>query len=181
MVSPITVADAQTHLRLGPLDLDESAELERIIEAATDHASAYCNQQFTDGSVTEYHDSFPSHPGQPVNINIKASTTPAVTYYDTSNNQQTATGVRHIVRGGRTSIYPEFGGEWPQDCNNEPGSVTVTGSPDTSAVPAPVKSAILLYVGDLYENRENSVVGTITSSIQLTAERLLTPYKTRAA
>ena len=181
MVSPITVAEAQTHLRLGPLDSDESAELERIIEAATYHASAYCNQQFTDGSVTEYHDSFPTHPGQPVNMNINTAATPSVTYYDTNNNQQTATSIRHIVRGGRTSIYPEFGGDWPQDCNNEPGSITVVGTPDTSAVPAPVKSAILLYVGDLYENRENSVVGTITSSIKLTAERLLTPYKTRAA
>ena len=181
MVSPITVAEAQTHLRLGPLDSDETAELERIIEAATQHASAFCNQQFTDGSVTEYHDSFPSHPGQPVNINIKTAATPAVTYYDTSNNLQTATSIRHIVKGGRTSIYPAFGGDWPQDCNNEPGSVTVVGIPDTSEVPASVKSAILLYVGDIYENRENSVVGTITSSIQLTAERLLTPYKTRAA
>ena len=43
-------------------------------------------------------------------------------------------------------------------------------------VPASVKAAILLLLGDLYANREGAIVGTI-HTVNPTVERLLWPYR----
>jgi uncharacterized phiE125 gp8 family phage protein len=183
MANPITVADVQTHLRLGPLDAAETAEIERMIGAATEQAEAFCNQPFTDGTVEVVYDRLPATPRMGLVINTNTAGAPTVTYYDTANTEQTVASVRYVRRGGRTIVYPAFGGEWPSDCNNEVGSVTVTATTDVTAIPETVKAAILLIVGDLYENREQSVTGQGITHVRmsLTAERLLTPYKTRAA
>ena len=183
MANPITLADAQTHLRLGSLDAAETIELERMITAATEHASAFCNQPFGTADIVTYCDSFPAHAGAPLVVHTKTNSVPTVTYYDTEGTQQTATGLRSVPSGGRTKIYPAFSADWPTDCINEPGSVTLTATADVSDVPAAVQAAILLIVGDLYENREQSVTGQGISHVQmsLTAARLLTPYKTRLA
>lgn len=43
-------------------------------------------------------------------------------------------------------------------------------------VPAPVKAAILLLLGDLYATREGAVTGTIRTE-NTTVDRLLSPYR----
>ena len=179
MANPITVADAQTHLRLGTLDAAETVELERMIASATEHASAFCNQPFHTTDVVLNCDTLPVGTGALV-VNTKVSETPVVTYHDSTHTEQTISGLRHVSRGGRTSVFPAFGAEWPSDCNNEPGSVTLTATADVSDVPPAVQSAILLILGDLYENRETTIVGT-SIAVSKTAQSLLTPYKTRAA
>ncbi|MBP6861350.1 MAG: phage gp6-like head-tail connector protein [Neisseriaceae bacterium] len=40
-----------------------------------------------------------------------------------------------------------------------------------------VRAAILLTLGHLYANRENEIVGSITSSLKFAAVNLLTPYR----
>ena len=180
MANPISVADAQTHLRLGTLDAAETIELERMISAATEQASAFCNQPFHTSQVVAYCDAFPESARTPLVIHTRTISTPVVSYYNTDGAEQTVTESRHITVGGRTKVYPSFSGQWPTDCIGEPGSVTVTATADVSDVPAAVQSAILLILGDLYENRETTIVGT-SIAVSKTAQSLLTPYKTRAA
>ena len=43
-------------------------------------------------------------------------------------------------------------------------------------VPAPIKQAILLMCGNLYNNREPIVIGTTTNKLPLSYEYLLSPY-----
>lgn len=52
------------------------------------------------------------------------------------------------------------------------------GDLDDPLLPAPVKAAVLLVVGDLYANRE--AVGTQPYSQNPTYERLLNPYRVMA-
>lgn len=48
----------------------------------------------------------------------------------------------------------------------------------SDAMPAPVRAAILLQVGDLYENREAGTVGSrMQYYVNPTYERLLNPYR----
>lgn len=53
------------------------------------------------------------------------------------------------------------------------------GSHLASSVPAPIRQAILLMVGDLYANRESNSVGVAAHVVEMptTVERLLLPYR----
>lgn len=48
---------------------------------------------------------------------------------------------------------------------------------ESGVLPKPIYQAILLMVGQLYENREPIVTGTITAKIPFSLEYLLAPYK----
>jgi hypothetical protein len=45
------------------------------------------------------------------------------------------------------------------------------------AVPADLIAAVLLTAGDLYENRESTIVGVSAQQVPLAAERLMDPYR----
>jgi uncharacterized phiE125 gp8 family phage protein len=54
----------------------------------------------------------------------------------------------------------------------------VTGNVDAAAVPAAIKAALLLMIGDLYENRQTvTTLRTMAVPMSTTVERLLTPYR----
>jgi uncharacterized phiE125 gp8 family phage protein len=116
-----------------------------------------------------------------------ASSVDSVTYYDTDDVQQTLTGAdyRLVTRNGLSKLYPAMGEYWPSDGGNEPANVAVTftvGEASASDVPAAVKAAILLFVGSLYEYREEGVIdnsGVALVSAPVAAERLLHPFKLR--
>lgn len=182
MANPVTLAEVQQHLRLGTLDATEQAEIEIMITSATELAEAFCNRSWRSGTSSALFDSFPANDTTPLVINADIQTISGVGYYDTDHSAATFASFRFVNSSGRSKIYPSFGSEWPSDSNEMPASITVSYTTgDEASVPSSVKSAVLLMVGDLYENRENSIVGTSSSPVQLTAERLLFPYKTRIA
>lgn len=47
---------------------------------------------------------------------------------------------------------------------------------ENNVMPSPLKAAVLLYVGDLYENRELQYTG-IKMSTSTTIDRLIDPYR----
>ncbi|WP_322990890.1 head-tail connector protein, partial [Hoeflea sp.] len=49
--------------------------------------------------------------------------------------------------------------------------------PAQSTVPAAIKTAILLLIGNWYENRESVVTGTIASELPLAVDALIAPYR----
>ena len=58
------------------------------------------------------------------------------------------------------------------------GTMPSDGSEDPNPVPGPIRSAILLMVGDLYRFRETAEGGGIAKvEMSVTADRLLTPYR----
>ncbi len=50
------------------------------------------------------------------------------------------------------------------------------GLADATEIPAPVKSAALLIIGHLYENRQDVIVGRIATQMPKASEYLLMPY-----
>ena len=183
MANPITLAEVQSHLRLGTLDAAEQAELTIMITAATEMAESYCNRSWRSGTKTVLFTSFPLSEANPIVITDEVQSITSIGYYDSAHVAATFTTFRVVNTGGRSDIYPSFGEYWPSDSNDLPHNITVTAVVgDEASVPSSVKSAILLMVADLYENRENAVVGTIVSSmVSMTSKLLLHPYKTRIA
>ena len=183
MANPVTLSDAQAHLRLGTLDAAEEAELTSMITSATEMAESYCNRSWRSGSKTALFTRFPLSEVQPIVITDLVQSITSIGYYDASHTASTFSDFRVVNIGGRSDIYPAFGKYWPTDSNELPHNITVTAVVgDESSVPSSVKNAILLMTADLYENRENVVVGTIVSSmVSMTSKSLMHPYKTRIA
>ena len=184
MANPVTVAEVQQHLRLGTLTAAEQAEIELMVSSATEHAEMYCNRAWTSGTSTVVFDRFPLTANTAMTVHADIQTITAITYYDTAHTAKTFTAHRVVNNAGRSKLYPTYGQEWPTDSNCLPANISVTYAAGNEAtVPACVKSAILLMTGDLYENRENTTIdmGITAIKMSMTSERLLFPYKTRAA
>lgn len=184
MANPVTLAEVQQHLRLGTLSSAEQAEINMMIDTATEYAENFCNRAWTSSSQTQNYSSFPLSDSSPLVINSDVQSITSIGYYDTEHVASTFTLYRFVNRAGRTEVYPAYGEDWPADSNNMPHNITITYVAGNEAgVPSAVKSAVLLLVGDLYENRENAMTGQGITQIKtnLSAERLLTPYKTRLA
>ena len=185
MANPVTLAETQSHLRLGTLDAAEQAELTTMITAATEMAESYCNRSWRSGSKTALFTKFPLSEVQPFVITDAIQSVTSIGYYNASHTASTFADFRVVNIGGRSDIYPAFGKYWPTDSNDLPHNITITAVVgDESSVPSSVKNAILLMVGDLYENRENDVVGagvSVSNITSMTSKNLLHPYKTRIA
>jgi uncharacterized phiE125 gp8 family phage protein len=111
-------------------------------------------------------------------------TAAAITYVDPAGAEQTlSTAAYHVVSTASAAVLElADGAAWPATAAR-PDAVRVllTAGYDTAAakVPAPIRSAALFMVGDIYRNRETGVVGTVSASIKMstTVEILLAPYR----
>lgn len=186
MPSPVTVAEAITHLRLtGSENVSERLEIQRMLDAATEYAEQYTRRTWQTKTRSEFYTTFPGSssvgmflPGGPV------SAITSVTYYDSTPTQQTWAGseYRVVTVGGRSYLFPAFTKTYPTDCGGEPANIEIQFSVGLAAasVPEGVKAAILLIVGSLYEYREDGIVdnaGLAQVEAPVAAKRLLHPYK----
>ena len=107
----------------------------------------------------------------------------SITYLDTANTSQTLSSSHYTVDShnepGR--IVPSYNSIWPEVLDHV-NAITVTyvaGYGATAAdVPQAIKQAILLCVGDLYEQREMTITGTIVNVLP-TVRALLNPFQWR--
>lgn len=96
----------------------------------------------------------------------------AITYRDANGQTQTVNAEDYRVTGQRITCATG----WPST-DGEPGAVTVrfvAGYGDPADVPAAIKAAILLFVGDAYANREAHGEQVFANPA---AMNLLRPYK----
>lgn len=195
---PVTVDEAVEHLRLGPtVDDEEWLSVEQMISAATALAESICSRSWMQTTKTVGYSRFPdsSWPKTGQYLLLPGGEVSSITslkYYDTSDppvEKTLGSSLYRLVTGyGLPRVYPAMGESWPTDANScEPDHITITyvvGDNDVLDVPAPVKSAILLIVGSLYEYREDGVIdnaGLALVRAPVAAKDLLHPYKMRIA
>lgn len=182
---PVTVAQIARHLKLGTTTADEDTELFNMMMAATH----YCETIIKKGIALKDHeillDNFPPLK-EPIYLPQGSETDAATVGYWNSEDVWTvldADDHRIVTKHGRSYIHPAMGTSWPTDCNCEVGSVTVmylAGNQGAYTSPI-IKQAVLLIIGALYENREDSVVdqGLTPTTVPLSARRLLSSLRTR--
>jgi uncharacterized phiE125 gp8 family phage protein len=102
----------------------------------------------------------------------------SVIYKDTVGAQTTLSSSLYIVdtdsEPGRVKLA--YGESWPSDTLYPANPIQITyvaGYGAAAAVPAWVKQAIKLIVGHWYENREETIAGTIIKGIPLGADSLI--------
>jgi uncharacterized phiE125 gp8 family phage protein len=184
-VEPVTLSEAKQHLRV--TDDADNAYITNLIVAArqaVESGESWSLERSLINSTWRLTlDGFAARvsvielPRPPV-----ASIT-SITYDDAANVEQTLASNRYRLLSDAepARVMPIYNDEWPEAINY-PGSVRITyvaGYGATAAtVPQAIKQAVLLLVGDMYENRESILVG-VNSGVLPTVRALLNPCQWR--
>lgn len=179
--TPVSLAEAKAHLRID--GNDEDVLVTALIAAAVAHLdgwSGILGRALVTQTWQQDLDQFPRDrialPLAPV------QSITSVGYRDTDGEEQTLDSPAYVLtmRAGTTAVERTDGAEWPSTARR-PDAVRVTfvaGYGNAAAVPADIKSAILLMVGDLYAHRETALVGNVAAvPMSITVEALLAPYR----
>lgn len=175
---PVTLEEAKRHLRVD-LDLtDDDLQIETMIQAAREEAEQFLRGSIMPQTWTGYLDRFPAYDEIPLPFPPLVSVA-FVKYVDLDGVTQTLSpSIYEVDKPGRR-IFLRHNQSWPS-VRCQRNAVTIefeTGYADAASVPAKIKQAMLLMIGEMYEYREESVVGTVVAKMPNTAERLLWPLR----
>lgn len=178
---PVTLTEAKAHLRLDVSD-DDALVTELIVVARkmVERDTGRCLvTQTWDG----YLDSFPCGPIEVPRAPLSSVT--SILYTDANGDSQTLSASDYRVDAVSVvpRIEPAWGIVWPvtRGMSNDARVRMVFGYGAAAAVPSPLKHAMKLIIGSLYEFRESTISGTIVAEVPLAASRLLAPYRIPAA
>jgi uncharacterized phiE125 gp8 family phage protein len=170
--------EAAQHLRLGD-SVDEYQLLESITAAATAHIDGpdgWLGRAIGVQTLEAYLPSF----GQ---TSIRLPYPPAIDvvsidYVDQAGESVTLDEAGYELTGNL--LRPAWPNPWPtaqwRGCEGEP--VRIRYRAGYEELPAPIRAAILLMIGDLFEYRETAVSGSISAiPMSTTVERLLSPFR----
>lgn len=178
-VEPVTLEEAKLHLKIDS-DTTDDTLITALISAARQSAENYTGRAFVNQTWECTMEAFPDD-----DIVLRPAPLSSITsiiYKDGDGTNQTlSTSVYeanpYSIPGAACLKYSQ---SWPT-AREIQNSITVTfvagyGSA-ASSVPAPIKSAILLLIGHLYEHRESVNVGVTASEMPQGACFLLDPYR----
>ena len=173
-VEPITLQEAKDHLRVD--SSTDDAGISETITTARRQVESITGRPLITQTHTLYDDSLFGY----VCLKPSLQSVTSVKYLDGSGVQQTFTDYAIDSTPPTGVVYPSWGNSWPSP-RGDRNSVEIefiAGYGDVPQdVPAPIRSAILLLVGHLYENREPVVIGSSVAVVPMAVEYLLGPYQ----
>ena len=182
-VEPLTLEQARRHLRVEafgtPLAHPDDDDIEMSIKTARQWCEQYTQRSFAVQTIEFALDGFPNNeiklPLSPI------ATVDSVKFINSLEIEETVLSGNYYldVYSMPNWLLLRNNNRWP---SGQAGSNTVKIRVTTSSqeIPAPVKSAMKLIVGHLYENRQQDVLGNTRisfNSLPLGVESLLTPYR----
>lgn len=177
---PLAAADVRAHLRL--VGSAEDADITAMLTAATeqlDGKDGILGRALVTQSWELLLDRFPCDSVIRIPLPPLRSVE-SITYIDTAGATQTLpTSVYAVdIASEPGAVSLKYGQTWPATlCQRNAVTIAFTCGYGTSDdVPGRLKSAIKLMVGDLFENREASIVGA-TRVDNPTVDSLLFPFR----
>jgi uncharacterized phiE125 gp8 family phage protein len=185
-VEPVTKAEVKIHLRLATTDAEAAAYtteddlLNRLITVARTQAEQETGRAFITQTKTLYLDEWPG--GKEIRLPYPPLQSATVTYRleddDDYDNTLSTVDTDIVSEPGRLVLQP--GESWPSGAlyPDKPIKIEfVCGYGDEAAdVPENLKSAMLLKISDLYENRGEVAMGVSVTRIQDAIDSLLRQY-----
>lgn len=172
-----TTADAKDFLKV-----DTTADdtlIDNLIKAATQSCEIYTNRYFLDTLVTQYADKWADIE------NLYKSPVSAIThikYYDSDDSLQTLAGTVYLLdevsQPARIGLKPNQ--SYPNIANRINAievKYTVGYGTAASSVPEAIRQAVLITIGNWYENRQTVITGRIATELPLSSQYLLNQYK----
>ena len=177
---PVSTSEAKSHLRV-----DTTADdtyIGTLITVARQNVESHLRRALISQTWEVVLDDFPAGvirlPKPPL-----ASVT-SIKYTDDEGNESTDSSDNYVgdsdTEPGRVVL--KSGESWPSDTLAAANGVRVryvAGYGSAAAVPNPIRQAILLLIGTLYENRESVLVaqGVTVAQLPFGVEALLMPYR----
>ena len=181
----ISVADAKTHLRVS--GTDDDTYISALISATLNIISDYVGYP-VQKSVSQFvFDNGNSDTDSVLKIMSRVLSVTSVQYYDSE-------GVLHTADyAAINNVFGNYGininlNSLESDSDGDRYLVTaVTGfekpgaSADESKIfPKPMRQAALMILGNLYDNRQDLTIGTISEEMPMNSKWMLNPYKIMA-
>ena len=194
VAEPLTLAEVKAHLRVDHNDEDDLILIYMLAAREwMEGPSGYLGRALAEQTWELTIDGFPSD-----NSEIKIPLPPlrnieSVKYDDSAGVEQTLDPTLYFVdtanepgwlvtldgvpwpttMAGVNTVRIRFLAGYQSTANSPPDSPS-----DIAAnIPFPIRAAMLLIIGTLYENREQIVVGTIAAKLPFAAETLLQGYR----
>ena len=166
----VSLATAKAHLRV-----DHSADdalIGDLIKTAGAIVEEYTGTYLSRCTFRYYMDRF-----QDVDIHVgpKADVT-YIEYKSTAGTYEPWTGANwqeDLLRYPKRLRFKQT----PSDVKDELNAIRITGEAGWSTVPAPLKSAMLLIIGHLYEHRKDVLVGIQSAPLVHGAKYLMDKFK----
>ena len=172
----LTSSEVKTHLKV-----DTTADdtlISALIVACTNSAQEYTNRFFLETTLDMFADEW-----KEISTLLKSPVTSvdSIKYYDQDDNQQTLdTSVYAfdmVSMPARIFLKPNQ--SFP-DLSERKNAIEVrykVGESSASDVDQAIKQAVLLTIGNYYENRQAVVTGTIATELPMNAKFLLDQYR----
>lgn len=177
---PILIDEAKAHLRVS--GSDDDSYITSLIKAARHKAEEMTNRQLISATWKAYLDEFPKAGKEIELMHCPAADVTGITYVDSNGDTQTwdTAEWQKDVFSEPARIIPAYGCSWPS-ARKQLNSVAITFTAgygaSGSSVPEPIKQAMLLMIGHWYENREDVVIGRISTAVPMASKYLLETYK----
>lgn len=157
---PVTLAEAKTHLRVD--NDDENSLITILIQAAMELVEQRTGRSLITQTRVAKLDYFPC--GDTILLpNGPVASVTSITYYDEDEVSQPLDSSLYWVDTSSDIARVVIKESWPSTYSM-PNAVTVTYvcgyGASSSYVPKPLKQAMYLILGHLYENRQQVIVGT---------------------
>ena len=165
MAEPVTLADAKQHLDV--VRDDQDGMIASNITAAREWVEKYTELSFNGDEVTQTFERFCSKMHLSVWPDDDSSV--RVEYLNKAGELVAVTGARLWRAAKPARLLPPLNGAWPTDAD---GTIAVT----VQGVPFSLKAAMLLMIGDLYNQREETAVG-VSISASGAVVNLCHPYR----
>lgn len=174
---PVSIAEARQHCRIDHTDEDDY--IAGLIVAARSWCEDYCRRSFMTRTIEMKRPRFRSPMDLPRGPVQSVS---SVQYQDSDDATQTLSADVYELAADpvMARVVLRSSQSWPTTADVEhPVTITyVSGYGDLSAdVPATIRQAIKMMVGQLYEYREPIVTGTSIAHVPMAVESLLAPYR----
>lgn len=177
---PVSLTDAKLHLRV--TTDGEDTLISSLITAARQYVEETCSRALVEQTLEYTVDAWPCGgfllPRPPL-VSVTS-----IKYRDTDGVEATWASINYLVRAGEVPgrVVPGYSISYPTTTLQPAGGITVryvAGYGAVSAVPAAIKAAMLLMIGNLYEHRESVVVGQTATILaeNPTISVLLAPYR----
>jgi uncharacterized phiE125 gp8 family phage protein len=174
---PLTPAEVENHLRLEAGA--DPVKVNSLILAARQHVERVTSRALVEQSWELVLDRFPACRAIRL-AKGELRSVASLKYLDGDGVEQPLDAAVYQVDTARVPgrVVLASGASWPatSDRINAVRVRFVAGFGAAAAVPEPIKAAMLLLIGHLYEHRESEIVGTITSPLQFALNALLAPY-----
>lgn len=177
----VTLAQAKLHLRVD--HDDDDAVIAGLIAAAVarlDGRDGILGRALASQTWDYCLPEFPTEEQGAIALPLPPTVSVAsVKYLDTTGAEQTVSSSDYVVAEGGYggAIVLPLAYAWSIATAIRPDAVRVRFTAGYASVPKPIVQAVLLMVGDWYEQRGNALVGVSAAVMPIAVDALIAPYR----